>query len=202
MRDLLRGIYAIVDAAEGDPEDQLAAVLAGGVRLIQYRAKAGVDRAVLRRLHARTRAAGGRLIVNDALEAIGDCDGVHLGQEDLALIDGAALRARYPAAIIGVSCPDPGTARAAQALGADYAGVGAVYPTGSKADAGEPIGPDGLRAVVRAVELPVVAIGGISRLRIPEVRATGAAMAAVISAISRAADPARAARELVEAWRG
>ncbi|MBV8600527.1 MAG: thiamine phosphate synthase, partial [Candidatus Eremiobacteraeota bacterium] len=84
--------------------------------------------------------------------------------------------------------------------GADYVGVGSMYPTASKADAGPPIGPAGVRAVVEAVRIPVAAIGGITLERIPEVRATGAAMAAVITAISRAKDRRLAARALVEAW--
>jgi thiamine-phosphate pyrophosphorylase len=200
MHARLAGIYAIVDASEGDARDQVLDVLSAGIRVVQYRAKTGVDRYVVRVLRDATRAHDAVLIVNDDLGAIDDADGVHLGQEDLQALDGSTLRAAHPDKIIGISCPDIATARQAQALGADYLGVGSMYATASKADAGAPIGADGVRAVVRAVDIPVAAIGGITRERIPEVRATGAAMAAVITAISRAPDRRAAARALVEAW--
>lgn len=197
---MLRGIYAIVDAAEGDVLAQLDDVLAGGVRLIQYRCKTGPDRRILAVAHERTLRAGATLIVNDAWDLAGDADGVHLGQEDLAFARHASLRERLAGKIVGISCPDVETAKAAAAMGADYLGVGSMYATDSKIDAGEPIGPQGVRAVVAAVDLPVAAIGGIALGHIPEVRGTGAAMAAVISAISRAPDRCAAARALVDAW--
>ena len=200
MRSLLTGIYAIVDAEEGDPFAQLDDVLAGGVRLVQYRAKTGVDRAVLAALHARTVAANALLIVNDDLAAIDAADGVHLGQEDLLALDRTTLRAAHPAKILGISCPDVVTSHEAEELGADYVGVGSMYATRSKNDAGEPIGCRGIRAVVEAIGIPVAAVGGITLATIPEVRSTGAAMAAVITAISRASDRRAAARALVDAW--
>ena len=200
MLSLLSGIYAIVDAAEGEPLAQLDDVLAGGVRLVQYRAKAGVDRTMLGALHARAVAAGALLIVNDDLAAIEDADGVHLGQEDLAMLDRAALRAAYPGKILGISCPDVATSREAEAIGADYVGVGSMYATRSKSDAGDPIGGQAIRAVVEALTIPVAAVGGITLATIPEVRRAGAAMAAVITAISRATDRRAAARALVDAW--
>lgn len=167
---------------------------------MQYRSKNGVERDVLVRAWERTRASGALLIVNDDAELIDCADGVHLGQEDLARLDTAALRTRARAKIIGISCPDVVSAHAARAIGADYIGVGSMYATGTKHDAGAPIGPEGIRAAVRAVDLPVVAIGGITLERIAEVRATGAAMAAVITAISRASNRTAAARALVDAW--
>jgi thiamine-phosphate pyrophosphorylase len=200
MTKQLSGIYAIVDAAEGDILAQLERVLAGGIRIVQYRSKAGLDRDVVIRAVRRAHDAGALLIVNDDAELLDEADGVHLGQEDLALLDGRALRERAGGKIIGISCPDVASAQAAVVLGADYVGVGAMYATASKHDAGEPIGPQGIRAAVEAVRIPVVAIGGITLARIAEVRATGAAMAAVITAISRAPDPTGAARALVDAW--
>jgi thiamine-phosphate pyrophosphorylase len=200
MTPQLSGIYAIVDAAEGDVLAQLDRVLAGGIRIVQYRSKTGIDRDVLVRAVRRAHDAGGLLIVNDDVELLDAADGVHLGQEDLALLDAYALRERARDKIVGISCPDVVSAKAAVVLGADYIGVGAMYATGTKHDAGEPIGPQGIRAAVEAVRIPVVAIGGITLARIAEVRATGAAMAAVITAISRASDPTGAARALVDAW--
>ena len=167
---------------------------------MQYRSKSGIERDVLDRAWERTRASGALLIVNDDFELIDCADGVHLGQEDLALLDVAGLRSRAQGKIIGISCPDVPSATTALGLGADYIGVGAMYATGSKHDAGEPIGPEGIRAAVGAVDLPVAAIGGITLERIAEVRSTGAAMAAVITAISRAPDRTAAARALVDAW--
>lgn len=167
---------------------------------MQYRSKRAIDRHALARAWERTRAAGALLIVNDDAGGLDSADGVHLGQEDLALLDVSALRAATQGKIVGISCPDVPSAYAALALGADYIGVGAMYATRTKEDAGEPIGAAGIRAAVQAVRLPVAAIGGITLARIPEVRATGAAMAAVITAISRAPDRIAAARALVDAW--
>jgi len=197
---VLSGIYAIVDAAEGDVLAQVDDVLAGGIRLLQYRSKAGIDRRILAEARIRTRAAGALVIVNDDLSAVVDADGIHVGQEDLALLDTTQLRAQLGGKILGISCPDLTSARAAMLLGADYVGVGAMFATSTKADAGAPIGAEGVRRVVAALDLPVAAIGGITASNIREVRSTGAAMAAVITAISRAPDRRAAARELVAAW--
>lgn len=200
MLSSLRGIYAIVDAAEGDVLAQVDDVLAGGIRLLQYRSKAGIDRAVLGEARLRAHAAGAALIVNDDLDAVTDADGVHLGQEDLALLETRTLRERLDGKILGISCPDLTSAREAAALGADYVGVGAMFATATKTDAGAPIGARGVRSVVEGVTIPVAAIGGITLDNIHQVRSTGAAMAAVITAISRAADRRAAARALVDAW--
>lgn len=201
----LTGIYAILDPSQGDVLAQLDDALAGGVRIVQYRCKTGPDAATLRALHERARNADALLIVNDALDLLEHADGVHLGQEDLELLERspsgvASLRAQLRGKILGISCPDVPSAQRAAELGADYLGVGSMYATGSKHDAGEPIGAEGVRAVVAAVALPVAAIGGITLERIGDVRSTGAAMAAVITAISRAEDRRSAARALVEAW--
>ncbi|MBV8600870.1 MAG: thiamine phosphate synthase, partial [Candidatus Eremiobacteraeota bacterium] len=119
---MLSGIYAIVDAAEGEPLAQLADVLAGGVRVVQYRAKSGVRRELLVAMHERARTEGAVLLVNDELALIADCDGVHLGQEDLEAIDSGLLAARCATSLLGISCPDAESARAAAGLGADYVG--------------------------------------------------------------------------------
>lgn len=205
MSDLsaaLRGIYAIVNEGEPDPVTIARAALDGGVRIIQYRAKSGVvpERArALRRLTAQHDAL---FILNDAWELAVeyDADGVHLGPDDAQPDRLAQIRERLGTLLLGLSCGTETEARAAQAVGADYIGVGAVYATGSKDDAGEPIGIAGLQRVAAATRLPVAAIGGINAGNIAAVEATGVAMAAVISAISHAADPEEAARALVRAW--
>ncbi len=197
----LAGIYAIVDDASVErPVAFLEAILAGGIRLVQYRAKRGIDGDVLRAMLDRTRAAGAVLIVNDDLDAATLADGWHAGQEDLATSDLARARARLHGRIVGISCGTPEEAREAERCGADYIGVGPFAATGSKADAGEAIGAPGLRSVVAATRLPAAAIGGIDLAALPAVAATGAAMAAVISALARARDIRAAAIELVAGW--
>jgi thiamine-phosphate pyrophosphorylase len=197
----LHGIYVIVN------EDArvlaiASAALDAGVRVLQYRAKSGIDAEHLQVLRERTRARGALLIVNDDWRAAlaFDCDGVHLGPDDDGFAAVAPVRVALADRLIGLSCGTIGEARRADAQDADYLGVGAVYATGSKADAGAPIGIDGLHAVAAASRYPVAAIGGITAENVDAVRASGVAMAAVIAAISAAVDPLSAARGLVERW--
>jgi thiamine-phosphate pyrophosphorylase len=197
----LSGIYAILDPASGrDPDALLDAVLAAGVRLVQFRTKGMVERALVRRMHTRTQTAGALLIVNDDLDAALEADGLHAGQEDLERLGAATLRARLGVRVLGISCSLPAEARAAEALGADYIGTGPYALTSSKLDAGDAIGIAGLRAVVAATTLPVAAIGGIGLADLDAVAGSGARMAAVISAIARGPDPGGNARALVERW--
>ena len=199
---LLSGIYGIVD--DGLVSEPLAfgcALLQAGINVLQYRAKRGVDRAVLRALHARCRRSGALLIVNDDLEAALEADGWHAGPEDLAGRDAHAVRAKLGARIFGISAGTVAEALAAQVCGADYIGTGPYAATATKSDAGAPIGLSGLRAVVAATRLPVVAIGGIGEHNLAEVATSGAAMAAVISALATAADPGATARALIATWR-
>ena len=196
-----RGIYALFDpATHADPAAYLAALLRGGIRIVQIRAKAGIALPLLRASVSAIRDAGGLAIVNDDVELALEADGVHLGQEDLALHDLRALRARLGARAIGLSCGTPAEARVAAPALIDYIGAGPIFATSSKSDAGGPIGVSGVRVVVAATALPVTAIGGITVASIPRVRQTGAAMAAVISALAGAADPEAAARAFVAAW--
>jgi thiamine-phosphate pyrophosphorylase len=196
----LRGIYAIVNESERAPEIAQA-VLDAGVCIVQYRAKQGVVAERLVALRALTQGYNSLLIVNDDARAARDfaCDGVHLGPGDPGFADPAALRAGLGELLIGLSCGTVEEARLAGAAGVDYLGVGSVYATGSKADAGEPIGIEGLMRAASATSLPVAAIGGISAANLPQIRSSGVAMAAVISAVA-GDDPYRAARELVALW--
>lgn len=174
--------------------------LASGVKILQYRAKRGIDPNTLDALRRITRSAGSLLILNDDWRVAreSDCDGVHLGPEDEGFRTADRVRVEFPDGVIGLSCATADEARAAQASGADYAGVGSVYATTSKEDAGSPIGIDGLRAITGATSLPIAAIGGITPERIGEVKGAGAAMAAVLSAVMD--DPSSAARRLMLAW--
>lgn len=193
----LHGIYAIVDSLDG-----ARTALEGGIRVLQYRNKRGIDADALRAMRDRTRASDALLILNDDCEATRafDCDGVHLGPDDEGYGDVARVRALLgDDRLIGLSCGTAGEARAAQEEGADYVGVGPVFATASKSDAGEPIGIAGLRAVADATSLPAVAIGGISLQNIARVRTSGVTMAAVLSAL-HVPDGTAAARALVSAW--
>jgi thiamine-phosphate pyrophosphorylase len=195
------GVYALIDpAAHAEPVAYLDALLRGGIRLVQIRAKGGIAPELLRVVIARIRAAGGIAIMNDDVELALEADGVHLGQEDLAGHDLRALRAHLGARAIGLSCGTPAEARAVPPGLIDYIGAGPIFATASKGDAGGPIGVNGVRVVVEATSLPVAAIGGITLASLPRVRETGATMAAVISALSAAADPEATARAFVTAW--
>jgi thiamine-phosphate pyrophosphorylase len=195
----LQGVYGLVDPERTEPVAFTEAILRGGIRLVQIRAKLGLDGATLIAIVARVRAAGGIALVNDDVGLARLADGVHLGQEDAATLNLRDVRRALGSAIIGLSCGTPQEARAADPALVDYLGVGPVFGSPSKADAGYPIGISGTRAVVEATTLPCAAIGGIDATNIVRVRETGASMAAVISALGRD-DPEGAARTLVERW--
>ena len=198
----MRGIYAVVDGDGRDPVAIARAALHAGVRIVQYRAKGGIVPETAVALRRATLECGALCIMNDDADAAAryDFDGVHVGPDDRGFADIAGLREVLGARLIGVSCGTVEEAVAAEAGGADYLGVGAVYPTATKPDAGEPIGIDGLARVAAATALPVAAIGGIGLAQVAEIRATGVAMAAVVSAIAGARDPQAAAEALVFAW--
>lgn len=198
----LNGIYVIVNEGDAHPITIARAALAAGARILQYRAKSGIVPENARALRALTREYGALFLLNDEWQAVEayEADGVHVGPEDANLHDLAAIRAAIGDRVLGVSCGTEEEARLAERGGADYIGVGAVYATTSKADAGAPIGIAGLHRVAASTHLPVAAIGGITCDSIAEVRGAGAAMAAVISAVSAAPDPQRAAEALVREW--
>lgn len=182
-----------------------AAALDGGATTLQVRLKSGPDAIRFRLVSAiaeRCRSAGATCLVNDRVDlaVAAGADGVHLGADDLPI--GAARRVAPASAIVGGTARDPAAARRLVAEGADYLGVGPTYATVSKDGLPVPIGLDGLRAVVEAVDVPVVAIAGITAERVAEVLATGAWGVAVIGAVADTADPAAATRELMRAVTG
>lgn len=122
-----------------------------------------------------------------------DADGVHVGQSDMEAGDVRALLG--PDKILGVSAQTVEQAVLAQQRGADYLGVGAVFPTGSKADA-QPVSFETLQAICQAVTIPVVAIGGIGTGNVLQLKGSGICGVAVISAIFGAEDIQKATREL------
>ena len=121
-----------------------------------------------------------------------NAEGVHLGQEDLPVA--AARRVLGSGRIVGVSTHDVDEARAAEAAGADYVGVGPVYATTSKAAALAPRGLELVRTVRAAVRCPIVAIGGITSDTAMGVRAAGADAVAMIGALVRSRDPTQVVR--------
>jgi thiamine-phosphate diphosphorylase len=196
----------VVITAPGDGhgrghEDIAGSALGAGCRAIQIRDKEMPDRELAelaRRIGAECGRAGALLFMNDRVDvaaAVG-CDGVHLGVSDLEVGDTRGILG--PEAIIGYSPEGMEDAGAAVKAGADYLGIGSVYATLSKDDAGEPIGLEGLSSYCREVPVPVIAVGGITAENAAEALAAGAAGVAVMSAVASAPDAAEAAGKILE----
>ena len=185
-------------------EETIGQILGAGAPALQLREKGLPLAAVLplaRRLRAAALAAGALFFVNDRMDLAlaSDADGVHLGPNDLPVT--AARRIAPPPFLIGYSARTPEAARAAVADGADYIGCGPVFPTRTKTDAAPPIGLAGLAAVARAVDVPVLGIGGVGPPEAAGVASAGAAGCAVAGAAMHSSDPAEAVRRLLEAIR-
>jgi thiamine-phosphate pyrophosphorylase len=201
-RELNLELYLVTDErlSRGRPTAEIVrAAIRGGVDAVQLRGKDLPMReqvAIGRALREITREAGVLFIVNDRadLAVALDADGVHVGQDDLP----AELVRQVvgPERIVGVSAATIPEVLTARDAGADYLGVGAIYSTATKPDAGEPTGPELIGTIKGAVDLPLVGIGGINLANAAAVIAAGAAGAAVVSAIVAADDPESAAREL------
>jgi thiamine-phosphate pyrophosphorylase len=182
--------------------DVVQAALQGGAPSVQLRAKHASAREMVALAHTLlplTRAAGALLWVNDRMDVAlaAGVDGAHLGDDDLPLE--AARRIAPEGFLLGRSVDTPELARAAVAAGADYLGVGPAFATGSKSDAGQPIGIEGVERVAASVEVPVVAIGGIDATNTARLAAAGAAGVAVIRAVMAAPDVESATRALLGA---
>jgi len=194
-------LYVIVDRAAVGPrglEEVAAAAIRGGADVLQLRDKAASARRLLdaaRALLALTRPAGIPLIINDRpdVAASAGADGVHLGQDDLPLPE--ARRLLGPDRLIGQSTHSLEQAVAAEAAGADYIGLGPIFPTPTKPEYGS-IGTALISAVASRVRVPVVCIGGIDASTLPQVLKAGAKRVAVVRAVCAVADPAAAARGL------
>lgn len=196
-------LYAVTDRAWAADEDalmaQIEAAIDGGASIVQLREKhldSGAFLAEAERFVALCRRKGAVSIINDDVEIAvkTGADGVHVGQEDLRA--GEARRLLGPDKLIGVSAHTVDEALAAQAAGADYLGVGAAFVTGTKTDA-KPISKETIRAVTAAVDIPVVAIGGVTRENLPELKGCGLDGVAVVSALFAQSDVKAAARELL-----
>jgi len=161
-------------------------MLAGGARLIQLRDKEASARELLDQARAcvkLTREAGAKLIINDRVDValtVG-ADGVHLGQDDLSVEDAREILGEDK--IIGVSTHSMDQFRAALETSASYIAIGPVYPTKTKENPAPVVGVELVREARRLTDRPLVAIGGITAERAPEVIAAGADSVAVISAL-------------------
>ena len=198
----LSGLYVIVDTQallKRKHIEVARAAIAGGARVIQLRDKTSTKKELLpiaEQLKELCTEHNVLFIINDHLDlllAVG-ADGLHLGQDDLPI---KTTRRLLPVdKILGISTRTVDGAVAAQAEGADYIAVGAMYPTPSKA-AAQVVGVERLKQVRQAVTLPLVAIGGINQENAAAVMAAGADSLAVIRAVVQAEAPQKAAQEIV-----
>lgn len=196
-------LYAVTDRSWLKPGESLSEpveeLLQAGVTCVQLREKRAGDEAFLKeavRLKALCGRYGVPLIVNDRPDIAkrSGADGVHVGLSDLSIEK--AREYLGDGFIIGGSAHNVQEALAAQEAGADYIGCGAVFGSSTKKDV-TVLPLDELKAICRAVEIPVVAIGGISRENIGRLSGTGIAGAAVVSALFAAEDKRAAAEELL-----
>ncbi len=200
------GIYLVTDHASTggrDLVDVVTAALRGGIRAVQLRARECSTRELVtlaRALRAATDRHGAVLLVNDRIDVALACDadGVHLPGRSFAIAEARQLLGAHR--LIGVSTHSPAEAGAAIDAGANFAVLGPVYETPSKQPFGAPLGLEALTNATAASGGPILAIGGIDAQRIADVRRHGAAGAAVIRAVLAAADPERAAAELLRRW--
>ncbi|HWQ35622.1 MAG TPA: thiamine phosphate synthase [Blastocatellia bacterium] len=181
-------LYAITshDLSNCSHEEIVTRLLAGGARLIQLRDKEASARELLESARAclrLTRAAGATLIINDRVDVAlaADADGVHLGQDDLKVEEARKLLG--PDKIIGLSTHSIEQFRSGLETSANYLAVGPVYQTTTKENPDPAVGLELLREARALTTRPIVAIGGITPERAPEVIAAGADSVAVISAL-------------------
>jgi len=200
---LLQGLYVLTDPdlrPDRSAEDTMQAALMGGATIVQIRDKhlpTPELLALVQRLRMIPHEVKALYIVNDRVDVAlaANADGVHLGPDDMAPLDARTLMG--PDKLVGVSVATVDDARAAAPY-ASYFGVGAIFGSKTKLDAGEPIGVGRIREIKAAFpDIPVVAIGGINAENIAQVAQAGADAAAVVSAVVAAPDMEAATRELV-----
>jgi thiamine-phosphate diphosphorylase len=195
------GIYVLTDPRR-DATETVKAALDGGARIVQLREKSlSTPRLIelARSLQALAKTRGALFIVNDRVDVAlaANADGVHLGPDDMHPADARALLGDR---IVGVSASTVAEA-AALAPFASYLGVGAIYGSATKLDAGDPVGPARIAEIRNAFpHIPIVAIGGITRETVGAVARAGADAAAVVSAVVCESDMRAATAALVGAW--
>ena len=194
-------LYAITDRTWLNGEtlySQVEKALIGGATFIQIREKNLEKDKIIEEARQLKQLCGKYnvpFVINDNVEIakLTDADGVHVGQGDMTAAEARRILGKDK--IIGVSAKTVEQALLAQKMGADYIGTGAVFPTNSKSDAGV-CGISSLKAVCDAVDIPVVAIGGINENNILELKGSGADGIAVISAIFAQDDIISSAKKL------
>ncbi|HEX8825603.1 MAG TPA: thiamine phosphate synthase [Archangium sp.] len=200
-------VYLVTDrplARGRELVDVVLSAVRGGVTVVQLREKDASARETLelgRALLARLRPLGVPLLVNDRVDlalALG-ADGVHVGQSDLP--PEVARRLLGPEALVGLSITGPEDLPTLDPAVVDYAGVGPIFPTASKADATPALGLEGFTLLRRQLPVPVVAIGGITPENASAVISAGADGVSVVSAICSAEDCAVAASTLARSVR-
>ncbi len=203
-----QGLYIITarDLVPGRTHRDVAQVaLSAGVKWIQLRDKEAPTKDLVlwgRQLRAMSRKYGAYLLINDRCDVAlaVEADGVHLGQEDMPLKE--ARRILGTEAIIGISVENEEQSLLAEQEGADYLGVGPIYSTTSKPDAGEAVGLEQIHRIRAISSLPIVAIGGIQASNAPEVLSAGASAIAVISAVAGAENMEEAIQALLNCFPG
>lgn len=204
----IAGLYVITDRFVNPQRSHIElarAAVEGGAALVQLRDKRATTRQllewaqVIRELTWRTSTL---FIVNDRVDialAV-DADGVHVGDDDLPVP--VARRLMGAGKIIGRSVANPDEAIQALSEGADYVSIGSVFPTGTKPDAGAPVGIEMVRQVRKRLppDYPLVAIGGITLQNAPLVWEAGADAVAVVSAIANAENPVATVRQFIALW--
>ncbi|PYT46661.1 MAG: thiamine phosphate synthase [Acidobacteria bacterium] len=202
-RLVLPRLYVILDAALLTvPETDCAQELAtAGVRLLQYRNKRASARELFeasKKLLLLLSPLGVSLVVNDRpdVAAVAGANGVHVGQEDLGVEE--VRRVVGAEKLVGVSTHNLEQFERAAASSVDYIAVGPIFTTGTKSNLDPVVGTQFIREVRPLTDKPIVAIGGITLQRAPEIIESGADSVAVISDILRAPEPAARARQYID----
>ena len=203
---MLPRLYAITDASAGlSHVEQVEAFARGGARWVQVRDKHAAGRELYEIVVAAlavARPLGVKIVVNDRVDVAlaAGADGAHVGQEDLPAE--AARQILGPGRIVGVSTHTAEQAREAAALPVDYVAIGPVFATATKENPDAVVGLEGVRAARAVVPMPLVAIGGITLERAPEVIAAGADSVAVVSDLRAGSSLEARVREYLAALGG
>ena len=206
MTRALGRLHVLTDARGGRAAlEVVSAAVGAGAPVVQVRAKGCSDRTLYEfacQVVGICAPHGTTCIVNDRVDVAlaSGAAGTHLGADDLP--PAAVRRVAGPDHLVGGTARDPRRAAGLVAAGADYLGVGPAYETSTKTGLPDPLGPARVAAVADAVQVPVIAIGGVTAERVPELLAAGAHGVAVVAAVSGAGDPAAATRRLLRALDG
>lgn len=199
MKGEIKGLYVVTERNNARGHEEIAgAALKAGANIIQLRDKTASTRKLLKiakKINEICKEHGRVFIVNDRpdIALFSGADGVHLGSKDLPVYE---VKKYFPSLMVGVSVSSAEEAKRVVSEGADYVAVSPVYETSTKKDAARGLGIEMIREISSAVDISVVAIGGINAENVENVIEAGADAAAVVSYVSRAENPEKAALEL------